>query len=254
MNENEVLFTPENFLEYEARRRGVNRKSFQIPERLILVYQSSAFKYVKKAINGKTIGWLYGKRRPFLIGNVNDTEIGAFRAWIGAPAAATMLEELIACGAKKIFEVGMAGGLQSELKPGDIIVVTEAIRDEGTSNHYFAPEVKLESSHKLRNSLIQELTQKRIKYSVGPVWTTDGVYRETKSKFLKFRNQGVLAVNMETSALFAVSKYRNVEIASAQVISDVLTTEGWLFAFSDKKVLGQLRKLLKLTADAIARS
>jgi uridine phosphorylase len=258
LSENDVLFNPEDFLEYEARRRGVNRKAFQIPERLMLVYQSNAFKYVKKFfgknMNGKTMRWLYGKSRPFLIGNLNDTEIGAFRAWIGAPAAAIMLEELIACGAKKIFEVGMAGGLQSGLKPGDLIVVTEAIRDEGTSNHYFAPEVKLESSHKLRNLLIQELTKKRIKYSVGPVWTTDGVYRETKSKFLKFRNQGVLAVNMETSALFAVAKYRNVEIASAQVISDVLTAEGWLFAFSDKKVLGQLRKLLKLTANALAKS
>ena len=162
-----------------------------------------------------------------------------------------MLEELIACGAKKIFEVGMAGGLQPQLKPGDIIVVTEAIRDEGTSNHYFPPEVKLESSHRLRNSLLQELTHKRINYSVGSVWTTDGLYRETKVKFLKFHNQGILAVNMETSALFAVAKYRNVEIASAQVISDVLTTEGCLFAFSDKRVLSRLQELIKLTVKAL---
>jgi len=202
-------------------------------------------------LNGKTIKWLYGELRPFLIGIVDNKEIGAFRPGIGAPAAAAMLEELIACGAKKIFEVGMAGGLQPQLKPGDIIVVTEAIRDEGTSNHYFPPEVKLESSHRLRNSLLQELTHKRINYSVGSVWTTDGLYRETKVKFLKFHNQGILAVNMETSALFAVAKYRNVEIASAQVISDVLTTEGCLFAFSDKRVLSRLQELIKLTVKAL---
>jgi len=253
LSEDEPLFTPEDFLLYEACRRGVDRKAFQIPNRLIIVYQTNAFEYVKKTLNGETTEWLYGKLRPFFVGIANDKEIGVFRAWIGAPAAAAMLEELIACGAKKIFEVGMAGGLQSQLKPGDIVVVTEAIRDEGTSNHYFPPEVKLESSPRLRNSLIQELTRKRIKHSVGSVWTTDGVYRETRGKFLKFRNKGVLAVSMETSALFAVAKYREVEIASAQVISDVLTTEGWLFAFNDKKVLSRLQSLLKLTVRALAK-
>lgn len=251
MSENEVLFTPEDFLRYEARHRGVSREALQIPDYLILVYQKNAFEYIEKTLNGKNIKWLYGEISPFFIGIVDNKEIGVFRLGIGAPAAATMLEELIACGAKKIFEVGMAGGLQPQLKPGDIIVVTEAIRDEGTSNHYFPPEVKLESSYRLRNSLIQELTYKRINYSTGSVWTTDGVYRETRGKFLKFLNQGVLAVNMETSALFAVAKYRNVEIASAQVISDVLTTEGWLFAFGDKRVLSRLQELLNLTVKVL---
>lgn len=251
LNEDEPLFTPEDFLQYEARRRGVSKEGFHIPNRLILVYQRDAFEQVKQILNGKVKEWLYGELRPFFIGRVNDKEIGAFRAWIGAPAASFMLEELIACGANKIFEVGMAGGLQPRLKPGDIVVVTGAIRDEGTSNHYFPRGVKLESSHGLRNSLIQELTRSKIKHSVGSVWTTDGVFRETRGKFLKFRNQGVLAVNMETSALFAVAKYRNVEIASAQVISDVLTTKRWLFAFRDKKVLSQLQKLLKLTIRAL---
>jgi uridine phosphorylase len=45
-----------------------------------------------------------------------------------------------------IIEVGLAGGLQEFLKPADIIVVTEAVRDEGTSYHYLPPGVKVESS------------------------------------------------------------------------------------------------------------
>ncbi len=165
-----------------------------------------------------------------------------------------MLEELIACGAKSVFEVGIAGGLQPSLKLGDILVVTEAIRDEGTSNHYFQPEVRLKASPKLRKLLIQRLNIKGIKHQVGSVWTTDGAYRETKSKLLKFRSQGALAVNMETSALFAVAKYRNIEIASAQVISDVLSEEGWQPAFRHEKVSGSLQTLLSMVIEALAEA
>jgi len=136
------------------------------------------------------------------------------------------LEELIACGARTIFEVGTAGGLQNFLKPGSVVVVTEAIRDEGTSRHYLHTKMKVESSMQLRDRLVDCLRKKEIKHYVGPVWSTDGVYRETRGKFRRSRGRGTLAVNMETSAVFALARFRGVEAASAQVISDILTERG----------------------------
>ena len=254
MSEDEPIFTPEDFIRYETRRRGMDEESFRVPERLILLYQKETFEYTKKVLNGKIADWLHGESHPLCIGVVDGKDIGLFRVGVGAPAAAFMLEELTACGAKNIFEVGMAGGLQSSLKPGDIVVVTEAIRDEGTSDHYLPSEVRLESSAKLRKLLIQQLTLEGIEHQMGPVWTTDGAYRETRRKFLKFSNQGVLAVNMETSALFAVAKYRNVEIASAQVISDVLSKEGWFPAFKHETVSSSLRILPTLIVKALTRA
>ncbi|RSN73298.1 phosphorylase family protein [Candidatus Methanodesulfokora washburnensis] len=84
--------------------------------------------------------------KPSCTGRFNGVEIGVGLFPIGAPAAAAILEEAIACGAKMIIEVGLAGGLQEFLKPADIIVVMEAVRDEGTSYHYLPPGVKVESS------------------------------------------------------------------------------------------------------------
>ncbi|MDI6691155.1 MAG: nucleoside phosphorylase, partial [Candidatus Bathyarchaeota archaeon] len=168
--------------------------------------------------------------------------------------AAFTLEEAIACGAKTIFEVGVSGGLQEFLKPADIVVATEAIRDEGTSHHYFPPEVKVESSPRLRETLIKCLNERKIKHFVGRVWSTDGVYRETLGKFRRFRNSGVLAVNMETSAIFAIAKYRKVEAASAQVISDILTEKGWLQAFYEKSVRENAEVLLKAVLETLSKS
>jgi uridine phosphorylase len=252
MAEDEPLFTAKDWIRYEAKCRGVDESFFSVPSKMILVYQRFGFDYLKEVLNGESREWLY-RDRPIFIAELEGKRVGVFRPWIGAPGAAAMLEELIACGAREVIEVGFAGGLQSSLEVGDIVVVTHAFRDEGTSYHYFHPDVKLESSANLRELLIQELKFQGIKFMVGPVWTTDGFYRETRSKFLKFRKQGALAVDGETSALFAVAKYRQINIASAQVISDILTEDGWLCAFRDEKVYDSLKKLLKAVVNALKR-
>ena len=255
MSGDEAVFTPFDFIRYVAENRKVAVDAIKVPKRLLMTYQRSTYEYAKKLVDGKSVDWwMYGESQPFCIGRFNDTEIGLGRFWIGAPAAAMTLEEVIACGTKTIFEVGLSGGLQTFLQPSDIVAVTEAIRDEGTSYHYLPPEVKVESSTRLRERLVKHLNEKNIKHFVGPVWSTDGVYRETHSKFRKFKNAGILAVNMETSAIFAVAKYRNVEAASAQVISDILTETGWLQAFEHQSVRENTEVLLRAVLEVLSKS
>jgi len=246
--EDEPIFTPQDFIRYIAEVKKLPISAIKVPERLLITYQRSAYEYAKSLINGELLEWwIYGENQPFCVGKFNNVEIGLGRFWISASAAATTLEEVIACGAKKIVEIGLSGGLQQFLKPGDIIVVTEAIRDEGTSYHYFPPEVKVESSEDLRDKLLKQLNMKGAKYYCGKVWSTDGVYRETRGKFLKFKRAGVLAVNMETSAIFAVSKYRGIKTASVQVVSDILSETGWLPAFEHEAV----REGVKIAINAV---
>lgn len=255
MSEDEAIFTPLDFVRYVAENRKVPVDTIKVPQRLLITYQRRTYEYGKKLIDGKSVDWwMYGESQPFCIGRFNNVEIGLGRFWVGAPAAVMTLEELIACGAKTIFEVGASGGLQTFLQPSNIIVVTEAICDEGTSHHYLAPKLKVESSPKLRSKLIKHLTERKIKHFVGSVWSTDGVYRETRKKFFKFRDSGVLAVNMETSAIFAVAKYRNVEAASTQVISDVLSETGWLQAFGHQQVRENARILLEAVLEGLSEA
>jgi uridine phosphorylase len=253
LSEDEAVFTPSEFVGYIAKARKVEVDAIKVPQRLLMTYQRTAYEYAKRLIVGNLVDWwIYGEHQPFCTGKFNDVEVGLGLFWVGAPAAVMTLEEVIACGARTIFEVGSSGGLQTFLKPGYIVVATEAIRDEGTSYHYLPPEVRVKSSARLRNKLVKRLNERAIKHFVGPVWSTDGVYRETRSKFLKFRNAGVLAVNMETSAIFAVANYRSVEAASAQVISDVLTETGWLQAFGQKSVRENMKALTKIAIEVLS--
>jgi uridine phosphorylase len=254
LREDEPICNPSDTIRYVAENRKVSIDALKIPQRLLLTYQRSTFEFAKNLVKGKSVEWIYGETQPFCIGQFNNVEIGIGRFWIGAPAAAFTFEEAIACGAKTIVEVGLSGGLQEFLKPADIIIVSEAIRDEGTSYHYLAPEIKVESSQRLRETLIKCLNERKIRHFVGSVWSTDGVYRETLGKFRRFRDGGVLAVNMETSAIFAVAKYRKVEAASAQVVSDILTEKGWLQAFHEKSVRESTEVLLKAVLETLSKS
>ena len=228
MNGHETVIAPSDFIKYVSKTKKCAVDKISVPSRLLVTYHTPMYERARRLIGGKSVDWWpYGERQPFCVGSFNNEEIGAIRLFVGGPAAAMTLEEVIACGAKTIFEVGLSGGLQPFLQAGNIVVITEAVRDEGTSQHYLPPKEKTVSSERLRNKLIHHLNEEKVKHFVGSVWSTDGVYRETLSKFRRFRKAGVLCVDMETSAVFAVAKYRNVEAASTQIISDILTESGW---------------------------
>jgi uridine phosphorylase len=255
LNEDEAICNPSDFVRYVAQNRKISADLIRVPHRLAITYQRSTYERASKLIDGKCADWwMYGDAQPFCVGRFNNVEIGLIRLWIGAPAAVMTLEEMIACGSKIIFEVGLSGGLQPYMQPSDVVVVTEAIRDEGTSNHYLPRETRVESSQRLRKSLVDRLNKEKIKHSVGAVWSTDAVYRETYGEFRKFRGLGVLAVNMETSAVFALAKYRNVEAASVQAISDILTENGWLQAYEHQSVLESTEAVLKAVLNVLSEA
>ena len=86
---------------------------------------------------------------------------------------------------------------------------------------------------------------------MGDAWTVDAPYRETVEKVIRLRKKGVLVVNMESSAIFAVAKYREIQVASVQIISDVVSEEGWHAAFHSHIVDRRRRDVLAAVLRAI---
>ena len=66
-----------------------------------------------------------------------------------------------------------------------------------------------------------------IPFHEGVVWSIDAIFRETREKVEKNKKNGVLAVEMETSALFTVGAYRDVEVCAILVVSDELSGVAW---------------------------
>ena len=146
---------------------------------------------------------------------------------IGAPAMGTAIEELIAMGVRRLIAVGTCGALRIGARPGDIILCTGAIRDEGFSHHYLPPAPLVKPSAFLTAKLRQQLVKSAVPFSKGHTWSIDAPYRETAKEVCHYRDSGVATVEMEAAALFSVAKYRRVQAAAVFTISDTLANLVW---------------------------
>ncbi|QRG87144.1 nucleoside phosphorylase [Bulleidia sp. zg-1006] len=133
-----------------------------------------------------------------------NSSIGICLFPVAAPVAhAAMLENSAFFHVKNWVVFGSCGGLVP-IPSGHLLLITEAYRDEGTSYHYLEPSdfITLTGS-----SLVQAFYEKHnLPYQTGKIWTTDAFYRETKEEIQEHIVQGCIAVDMEASALQAVSQ------------------------------------------------
>lgn len=170
---------------------------------------------------------------------------------IGAPNAATMLESLIAFGAKRIIAVGCCGSLRKDVKLGDLLVVTGAMSEEGVSQHYMPEKFPPRADGELIEALKNAATGKEWEFKEGDVWTTSAPYRETHQKVKDYGERGLAAVEMELSAIFTVAAFRGVQAGSIQAVSDELWTLEWKPGFFKKDFLSATRRVLKVAIEAL---
>ena len=128
------------------------------------------------------------------------------RFGIGAPAATAALEELAALGTSAVISVGTAGSLQRDLKPGDLVLCEAAIRDEGVSHHYLPPGRLATAPAEATAALGRPCGEAGHQFRTGTSWTIDTPYRETIDEVRHYQAEGVLCVEMEAAALFAVAE------------------------------------------------
>ena len=81
----------------------------------------------------------------------------------------------------------------------------------------------------------QTLDSNRMTYHVGPVWTTDAAFRETREAVLSFQDKGILAVEMELSALLSVGMFHGVDVGALLVVSDELSSLTWKPGFKSEQ-------------------
>jgi len=145
----------------------------------------------------------------------------------GAPIVAELAEELVVMGIRKMVLMTWGGALQPDLKPGDIIVCDQAIRDDGTSHHYLPPGKCVEADTALVEKLTAAIQSRGGVCSTGATWTTDAPYRETRAEIQQYQSEGVKVVEMESSGLFTIGQVRGVQTASVVVVMDSLATFEW---------------------------
>lgn len=172
---------------------------------------------------------------------------------VGAPQAVMVAEKLIALGVREVLAVGWCGSLQRSTAIGDVVIPVDAVCEEGTSAHYPVGHRAPGPSPELAAPLREALRDGGFKTHEGTVWTTDAPYRETASKVVEYQRKGILAVDMETSALFTLAAYRGVRVAVLLVVSDDLSTLKWTHGFGTSAFKECRAKLAPLVLATMCR-
>jgi uridine phosphorylase len=241
------LVTPERFVRH-LRERGL-LEGFVAPAGVILLYQRSY-------AHGLLAREAHHASPPFpeWLSLLERTEgkVGVLSFFgIGGPAMSTVVETLAALGTRRFINLGAAGGLQPDDLVGQLVVCNAAVRDEGLSHHYLPPSRYAYPSRPLTAALARRLEALGRPFRRGATWTIDAPYRETAEELRHYREEGVLTVEMEAAALFAVADHRQFDAAAAFVLSDTLTETEWTPDFGSPEISRGLDLLVQAAIDVI---
>jgi uridine phosphorylase len=223
------------------------------PDTVILCYQPNLMNYVRRSYPIKHIAGFFGEVY-LLKASAGEVAVSG-NFGIGSPSAVIQMEELAAFGARRFISIGLAGSLQSENAPGDWMVCTSAIRDEGTSAHYLPGAQQVFAGEEMSKFLKLALgsSSSVIPFHTGPIWTTDAPYRETQAEIKTWQKQGVCAVDMEIAALFAAGQVLGVETGAAVVLADQISPEGWHPPVNMQVIQRNLEMMLKRLMEALLK-
>ena len=170
---------------------------------------------------------LVADRREYVTytGFVDGENVIVTSTGIGGPSAAIAMEELVKCGAEVFIRVGTCGGMQLDIKGGDLVIATGAIRAEGTSIEYAPIEFPAVADFRIVNALVDAAENLGYTHHMGVVQCKDSFYGqhspetkpvsyELQNKWEAWKRLGCLASEMESAALFVVASYLNVKVGS----------------------------------------
>ncbi len=146
-------------------------------------------------------------------GTLEGVKVSVTSTGIGGPSASIAMEELYRCGADTFIRIGTCGGMQTEVKSGDVVVATGAIRMEGTSREYAPMEFPA-----VADLTITGVVQCKDAFYGQHEPETKPVSYELMNKWEAWKRMGCLASEMESAALFIVASHLRVRAGSCFLV------------------------------------
>lgn len=241
MNKNDVLTDPQKLVRIELRNEGFDIDHMNVPQRVFLLADS-----IYDAMLARDCGaYKYPLGGKLFVFNENEN-IGFIKGNMCSPAIATQAEDLIAGGVKELIHIGFAGGLQTDLNVGDIILTDGAYNDTAVARLYGFDCDRINSSKELTDELQEVLKNNGMKFRRGTHWTTDAGYRETWGQVIEYREKGALCVEMEGVGLFTIANYRKCAASAIYVVSDVFTERSWDLGWGENEINRSVEKIIDM--------
>ena len=165
---------------------------------------------------------------------------------MGCPGATIVFEELVQLGVKKLLRVGTCGGLQPHHQLGDLIVALSAVPADATAMHLVGNEPHCPTaSWELIHGAAHVAKEVGQPMHVGPIVSSDLFYNPDAGQYERWSKRGVLAVEMEASALFTVAALRGVQGGCLLTVSDIVVA-GEFKRISDDELRAAVDRMTKV--------
>lgn len=194
-------------------------------------------------------------------GTLDGVRVSVTSTGIGGPSAAIAMEELVMSGADTFIRIGTSGGMDINVKSGDVVIANGAIRAEGTSKEYAPIEYPAVPDFDVTNALVESAKTLKQTYHVGVVQCKDSFYGqhspETKPVGYELMNKwdawvklGCKASEMESAALFIVASYLHVRAGSVFL---VLANQERAKAGLENPVVHDTNAAIQVAVEAVRR-
>jgi hypothetical protein len=214
------VFLPQSLLR-EARRQKALPESV-VPPVCVLDPDGDLVAYARRQFGAtQSPHWACYHTQMWEWGSA-DNRFGIIGFVVGGPFAVLVAEQLFACGCELLISVSSAGQIADIGSPPYYVLIDRALRDEGTSHHYLPPSDYASADPALIALAREAAATVPAKVHVGAAWTTDAPYRETEQMIAKRKAQGLLAVEMESAALYAFATARACPVICFAHVSNQL--------------------------------
>jgi uridine phosphorylase len=166
-----------------------------------------------------------------------------------APDTAMTTEILCAAGAESLIRIGSCGSLQEHVKIGDLVIVTGAIRGEGTTSYYVPRNFSTVAHPDIVHALKEAAESLGVRYHLGSVFTTDALFQETPELIQELNGQQVSSIDMVTSTFLTIAQLRAKKAGAVLAVSDECLHGK--FAFRDPVFLAAEEKMVEVAHKAL---
>ncbi|MGI8658594.1 MAG: purine-nucleoside phosphorylase [Candidatus Limnocylindria bacterium] len=156
-------------------------------------------------------------------GTYREKPVSVQTSGMGTPSLSIVVEELLRLGAKRLIRVGTCGGIAAGLRTGELVIATASCPVDGATTTYLHGEAYAPAADfQLTRALVDAAASAGIDARTGLVASVDVFYNPDDDYAQRWRDRGVLAFEMEASALFFLAARDGVQAACALTVSDVL--------------------------------
>ncbi len=156
-------------------------------------------------------------------GTYDGVPVSVQTSGMGTPSLSIVVEELLNLGAKRLIRVGTCGGIAKGMKTGDLVIATAACPTDGATRTYLHGEAYAPAADfALTRALVDAADAAGIATRTGLVASVDVFYNTDADYAQRWRDRGVLAFEMEASALFFLAARAGVQAACALTVSDMV--------------------------------